>query len=142
MILFHGCWTTPEGRSDSGHYWAGPGGLDVRYSMRRKVGNRLVDNPYRYVPWGHAVDGELAPYGDALYREGIVALSQCGNQLGRPEEEWWTAISWWDNSVDSRQPANATFVVDARCDAGSLLAQARTSFPQIFARFKYELVLP
>lgn len=27
VILFFGCWTTKEGASDAGHYFAGPAGL-------------------------------------------------------------------------------------------------------------------
>lgn len=141
MILFYGCWTTPEGRSDTGHYYASPEGPGVAYSMRRRHDGKLEDNPERYVPWGYKVDGGLAPRGDDYHREGIVALSQCVNRLGFHDEQWWSVVSWWDNSVDKRMESNANFLVDRKATAEEVLAEARKAFPQIFARFKYPLVI-
>jgi hypothetical protein len=54
----------------------------------------------------------------------------------------WSLISWWDNSVDTRGASNCSFMVDRRETPEEILAEARAAFPQIFARFKYEIVLP
>jgi hypothetical protein len=138
VILFYGCWTNAAGYSDSGHFFFSPAG-DERYSMRRHVHGRIEDDPKNYVPWGYKVDGGLAPLGPQT--EGIVAFSQCGNRIGRPEEEWWSAVSWWDRSVDSRPGSSCTFMVDRRAKPAEILVEAKAAFPQIFARFKYQLVL-
>lgn len=138
MILFYGCWTDKSGNSDTGHYFAGPRGQE-QYSMRRRHDGQIEDHPERYVPWGFKVDGGLAPRSAV---NGIAAFSQDVVRLGAPEEQWWSAISWWDNSVDTRPGSSATFLADRRCGPIELLEEARAAFPQIFARFKYEIILP
>jgi hypothetical protein len=137
VILFYGCWTSPGGASNSGHYFFGV--ESGPYSMRRRHDGRIVDDPAHYVPWGLKVDGGLAPRGGP---NGIAALSQCVTRMGDPDEQWWSALSWWDNSVDTRAGSSATFLVDRRCGPIELVEEAKKAFPQIFARFKYELVLP
>lgn len=139
MILFYGCWTDESGKSEIGHYFFGPSGRG-QLSLRRRHDGHFEDEPARYVPWGYKVDGGLAPLktGD----NGIVAFAQAGRRIGTSDEEWWSAISWWDNSVDSRSGSSSTFLLDRRATAEEVLAEAKKAFPQIFARFKYELVMP
>ena len=137
MILFHGC------HKEAGHYWWAPGmrGRGDGYPFRRrKADGSLSDEPYDYVPWRHAVDGALAPTGPQV--EGIAAYATAGCRIGTPDEEWWSALSWWDRSVDKRPGSNATFVIDQKVSPEMLLGAARAKFPEVFARMKYEIVLP
>lgn len=139
MILFHGC-----GMREAGHYWFGPGMVTGRcMALRRQNHNgRIEDDPYRYVPWAYSVDGGLAPQGARLHVEGQGAFAQSGRFLGTPEEEWWSAVSWWDNSVDRRPASNATFVIDQRVSAAVLLDAALAKFPEVLARMKYVVEIP
>lgn len=134
MLLFHGC------DAGLGHHWIPlQGGA---YLFRYRVGNRIYDDPYRYVPWGYGVDGELAPQGDQLHVEGAAGFAQVARWLGTPLVEWWSALSWWDNSVDTRLASNATFVIDERVGPVELLSRARAAYPTIFERMKYQILLP
>jgi hypothetical protein len=59
VILFYGCWTSKEGRSEIGHFFNTPwGSSSVRHRQRNGV---LNDRAEDLVPWGYKVDGTLAP---------------------------------------------------------------------------------
>ncbi len=134
MILFFGCWT------DLGHYlWTpersrarfGPPGLGV-FGWETAV------------PWGHHLDGGLAPLDErgARLAEGVVAVHKATMYVRTPREVTWTALSWWDRSVDKRPGSSATFLTDEELPDVELLARAKLYFPSVFARFGYPIVLP
>lgn len=144
MILFYGCWTTPAGVGLTGHYFFLPDGrTQVRHHRRNGA---MSDNPETLIPWGYKVDGNFAPRGAGAGRveapNGVAGYHIAVSWVGHAEEEAWSLISWWDNSVDIRGGSSASFMVDRRATPEEILAEAREKFPQIFARFKYEIVLP
>jgi hypothetical protein len=81
-------------------------------------------------PWGNAIDGGLQP---PKWRDnGMTRFTQ---------KHGWSALSWWDNSIDTRPGSHSTFVVEGTHSAEEVLAMARNRFPWVFSRFKYEIVL-
>jgi hypothetical protein len=52
----------------------------------------------------------------------------------------WTALAFWDRSVDSRPGSNAVFFADAYRGFDAMLADAREHWPTIFARFGFEII--
>lgn len=82
-------------------------------------------------PWGYAIDGGLLDKRVAQV-EGVAVVAQ---------RDGWTAVSFWDRSVDKRQGSNAAFLVDELVTGEELLARARVAFPTIFARFTFPVVL-
>ena len=133
MILFFGCW------GEAGHYLRDVQGREPRLASPQ--------GPVRwrdFIPWGTRIDGGLAPRtnGGGQATEGLAAFHQNTAWVGCPGEIVWCAISWWDNSVDSRPGSSATFLADHRCSPAELLAEAREAFPEVFARLKYEVQLP
>ena len=74
-------------------------------------------------PWGYAVDGKLAPSGKQVQR--IAALHH---------KDGWTALSFWDRSVDERPGSNSAFVTEQTLSFDAMLALAQSFFPQVFAR--------
>lgn len=137
MILFYGCWTSPDGHSDTGHYFRAKNGDRLSSGQRWRTLESLV-------PWGLKVDGFLAPRttNGAQAVNGIVGYHQAISWVDCPGEEAWSLISWWDNSVDDRPGSNCAFMVNRRASLREILAEARDAFPQIFLRFKYPIVLP
>lgn len=135
MILFFGCW------KGAGHYLRDRHGNEPRWS---KPGEGVTRRWEAQIPWGANIDGSLAPRtgsgGEAP--NGVAGFHQNVAWVGCPGEIVWSAISWWDNSVDARGGSSCTFLADRRCSPAELLAEAREAFPQIFSRFKYEIVLP
>ncbi len=137
MILFFGCWV------DKGHYMHDRTGARPRWYQHRRRGG-VTERWETVVPWGANVDSGLAPRTEEGNPEpnGVAAYHVAQSFIGRHEVEFWSALSWWDNSVDTRPGSNCSFIADSKWEPEVLLELARKEYPQIFARFKYEIILP
>lgn len=89
---------------------------------------------WKLQPWGVKIDGELQP----LARRGFHVPNGAARFT---LAHGWSALSWWDNSIDTRPGSHSTFVVEGTHTAEAVLAMARARFPWVFERFKYEIVL-
>jgi hypothetical protein len=83
------------------------------------------------IPWGYSLDGVLLK-GRPGQRQGEAVVEQ---------RDGWTALSFWDRSIDSRGGSSSTFVFDALLSPEEALAAAREAFPPIFARLPFDVVL-
>jgi hypothetical protein len=81
-------------------------------------------------PWGTAIDTTLCPSGPEV--EGRAALHH---------KDGWTALAFWDRSVDKRGKSNSVFLSNQARTFDEMLAQARIHFPDVMSRFKFEIVL-
>lgn len=130
--FYYGCW------GGTGHYLWTPRG-------------HLADED-RALPWApNEIDPRLA--GDPalvnLRMRSAGLFVWDGDVVHQPEgmvrvhrREGWTALAWWDRSLDRRFGSNVAFFVEADVDAEEVVRAARETFPHIFARFTYPLVLP
>lgn len=117
-VLYFGCW----GRV--GHHLWTPQREMLRYHDRL---------PSDRTPWDGQLDGGLPPRPDGPHSEapnGQAALHQ---------KDGWTALAFWDNSVDTRGNSHSTFLFEGTCDFDAALASAREQFPTIFARYKFDV---
>lgn len=89
---------------------------------------------WKLQPWGKGIDGDLQPFA----RNGYVVPNGAARFT---QEHGWSALSWWDNSIDTRPGSHSTFVVEGAYSAEEVLAMARVRFPWVFSRFQYEIVL-
>jgi hypothetical protein len=60
---------------------------------------------------------------------------------GRSGDTRYNVISFWDNSVDSRPGSHSTFLILGDRSFNDALAECRKAFPEVFARFKFEIKL-
>lgn len=119
-VFYFGCWGEP------GHYLFRPRGL----AATREEGRSL--------PWPH-MDTTLAPgprhprYGEVESKDqhqGHAALHRrCG----------WTALAFWDRSLDRRHNSNSVFVAEGTHSANDMLSLAREHFPEIMQRFTFAI---
>lgn len=92
-------------------------------------------------PWGEdEVDGDLTPH-----RQGCKKGPYCGCGM-MPEGEavihhkdGWTALSFWDRSVDKRGACNSNFFIKGTYDFTTMLNLVCQRFPSIVARFKFPI---
>lgn len=128
---YFGCWAAP------GHYLWLPGTGGHPYKAGRDevelLGGRSHgrDPKPGIIPWGYSLDGGLLK-GSRSYTEGVARVEQ---------RDGWTALSFWDQSVDSRPGSSSTVAFDALLTPEEALAAAREAFPPIFARFPFDVVL-
>ncbi len=80
-------------------------------------------------PWGFSVDGGLCPKGRQI--EGLAVLHH---------KNGWSALSFWDRSVDSRPDSNSTFLVEGTHTFANMRALAEQHFPRVIARLRFPIV--
>jgi len=111
------------------------------YPVFNLYGHYLYDaagrsQPALATPWGYDLDGVLLMPTNRVtqvqQREGHGVLVQL---------DGWTAFSFWDRSGDSRLNSNSAFVADALLSHEELLKAALDTFPTLFRRFSFPLVL-
>jgi len=116
-VYFFGCHT---GRV--GHYlWRVRSG---RYEMTTHKG---------LLPWQN-IDGELTP-------RTFSAYTQTEGRAARHTLGGWTALAWWDRSVDTRHGSNAALFAPGDLTVEELLALGRKTFPSFMARMTYAIAV-
>lgn len=126
-VYYFGCKSAEE----IGHYLFSPG-MDSGSPWHPK---RWED----VIPWGHKIDGGLCP--DGPQTEGVIAYTH-NEHWHNQTPEHWSAISWWDRSADKRGASNCSFLINIHISAAGLLILARATYPTVFARMKYRLLVP
>lgn len=121
----------------AGHFWF----RNDREHLRR---DEESGSPYgpKGRPWPY-VDGNLAPRiplpGERTKTqeapEGVASLTHASiNSVG------WTALSFWDRSVDKRGGCNSTFIVEEILTFDEIVARARAAYPLVWARYPFPVV--
>ena len=114
-VYFFGCW---NGRA--GHYLFDPRGASYRH-------NGLI-------PWTN-IDGSLCYGADEKGDADIHRQVEGEAKLHHLDD--WTALAWWDRSVDARYGSNAALFAKGTHTFDDMIHIMRNWFPSIMARFKY-----
>ena len=102
---------------DAGHYIFVPTGhKDYRTDV-------LKTNP-----WGYKIDGKLCPSGSEV--EGKALLNH---------KDGWTALSFWDRSVDTRGACNSNFLAVGTFSFDEMMKFANEHFPTVMNRFTFPI---
>jgi hypothetical protein len=127
-VYFFGCWNDLKGH----HLWQP---RPARYESVRHRG---------LIPWTE-IDGALTPGnrgGSSLYamRDNHVESSEQVEGLAAlHHHDGWTALAWWDRSVDMRHGSNAALFARGEHDVAAMLKLGRQHFPTVMARFRYTI---
>jgi hypothetical protein len=106
---------------------------DLGESERRLMGgypHSIHEGIKGEIPWGYSLDGGLLNGRSLGQGEAVVE-----------QRDGWTALSFWDRSVDSRPGSSSTFVFDTLLTPEEALTAAREMFAPIFDRFTFAVVL-
>lgn len=133
-VYYFGCITG----SSAGHYMqASKHQPDVSQIDRRRTHAFVYDNP-----WGAKVDSGLCigynvskTFGSDQ-TEGRALVHHIVSKAGVP----FTALAFWDRSVDDRKGSNSVFIAGDNCTFDEMIALAKFHFPHVMARFKFEIV--
>jgi len=81
-------------------------------------------------PWCGALDAKLTPQ-EKRQVEGLAVLHHSGD---------WTAIGFWDRTVDKRSGANSAFLINRKdLSFEQAVELSRRAFPNVWARFPFEV---
>lgn len=111
------------------------------FGCRNEEGGHYLFDPHmrtrwekiEALPWGWTIDGGLAPGGGVR----IGRRPEIEGHAALHHKDGWTALAWWDRSVDKRGACNAGLYANGTFTAEEMLVLGREHFPQIMARFKY-----
>lgn len=79
---------------------------------------------YHETPWSYELDEVLVQDGDLLIGMGHHVRHKDG----------WTAVVFWDNSLDKRPFAISVFLVAKNWTKDQVLNEARKQWPEVFER--------
>lgn len=82
-------------------------------------------------PWGNQIDTGLLDK-KAPQRQGEGVLVQ---------KDGWTALSFWDRSVDGRSGSNSAFILNGTATFDEMLALANDYFPKVVGRFDFPITM-
>jgi hypothetical protein len=116
--FYFGCWNR------TGHYLFNPDGS-------------FVGNAARIGPWGNEMDGGLCPNpGSAT---GFPTGPQVEGDALVHHRDGWTALAFWDRSVDARTNSCSVFIFDGALEAPVAISMAKAMFPEIWQRYRFEV---
>ena len=111
---YFGCWG-----SECGHY------------LKDKFGKRI---DFEKTPWINKIDGVLCP------KKNIGAGAAKINYRSFVGGRVWTALAFWDYSVDERPGSNSIFIFQGKFNFKDMIKIAKDNFPDIFRRFDFEII--
>ena len=109
-IYYYGC------NKESGHFLFRPDRITT---------TRLQDSG---LPWEH-IDGTLCP--QTTPQQGVAKIHH---------KQGWTAIAFWDKSIDSRTGSNSVFLAEGIHGFYHMIEFSKKHFPKIFNRFKFPII--
>lgn len=117
-VFYFGCW------GEKGHYL-------------RDVNRNHVRNDRTATPW-EGMDGVLCP---GYVRYMPFNTPQPEGEAALHHKEGWTALAFWDRSVDSRGGCNSVFFAEGTYGPHAMIEIAKTHFPSVWSRFPFEVVV-
>ena len=102
------------------------------YAWNRSLFMLVWENPAG--AWLRDHDGVLPPQGNQ--HQGLIRFRKWAEGGAR------CVVAFWDRSVDSRAGSHSTFLLPGDLTPSEALAAAREAFPDVFARFQFEIQLP
>lgn len=88
---------------------------------------------------GHHQWPSLLPWPVEVVDTGLCPKDRDWGSAQVTHKDGWTALSFWDWSVDTRPGSHSTFLFRDVLDFDAALARARELFPTVFARLKFEV---
>lgn len=137
QMLYFGPW------DQAGHYFFNEhGGAGHVYSQS----GQAVMRAEKEVPWKPGeIDGGLQPhYSDCKRRD--RAIGYCGCTSSKEgvallhHRSGWTALSFWDRSVDTRGACNSTYFAKGTFAFDEMVSMAQARFSKRWAKMNFSVV--
>jgi hypothetical protein len=103
---------------------------------------RRVHGAKTEIPWPN-VDAALCPgYVDPMLPgTWRTEAPQIEGAAAVHHKAGWTALAFWDRSVDTRGGSNSVFFVEGTHNFAAMVVIARQRFPSVWARFTFPVTL-
>lgn len=108
----------------AGHFW------------HDEHGHHVLDSERQKLPWGDDADGQLQPHRKGCTKGAVGAERYCscrrvpeGHALIH-HKDGWTALSFWDRSVDTRDASNSTYIAEGTFTFLEMARMAKERFAE------------
>lgn len=114
-----------------GYYWGClPAKRMGHYLYNQSL--EMVRNFDHVLPFkANVLDSNLIPVGDGKQPQG-----KCHRVLFE-SLGWWTVITFWDRSGDTRAGSNSAFIIQGKHNKAMMVQLAKDMFPSVFQRFTF-----
>lgn len=127
-MLYFGVWWTDS----SGHCLVDENGHGVRKEQR---------GSFPWNEWGGDIDGKLQPH-----RKGCDLRSYCPCTSDKQgvaalhHKDGWTALSFWDRSLDGRGGCNSNYFAAGTFTFDEMVSMAKARFSERWAKMDFDVV--
>lgn len=104
------------------------------------------ERDYPTLPWGDETDGGLQPHFEDCAKKRSSYNRYCNCPRG-PEgvalihhKNGWTALSFWDRSVDTRGACNSTYFAEGTFTFDEMVAMAKGRFAKRWNKMPFQVV--
>mgnify|MGYP001549230296 CR=1 FL=1 len=101
------------------------------YGCLRRIGHFLnskqTNIQFHETPWGYSLDE------DAVVQKPDIA----DGKLYTAKKDGWTAVGFWDRSVDSRPNSKSIFLVAKDWPTERVMAEAEKQWPEVCGRPRF-----
>ncbi len=102
---------------------------EIEHYLYLSRGDRTL--PDKETPWGFEMDAGLTPKGPRE-QQGHVLITH---------KEGWTAMSWWDRTVDTRPGCNSAVLAEGEHDFQQMKSLLKEHWQEVHDRQPVELFL-
>lgn len=106
----------------------------------REDGYRASWQEEQALPWAHGIDGVLQPGCRQDPRDGRWNHRGAAEVQGEAlvhHKDGWTALSFWDRSVDTRGACNSTYFAEGTFTFEEIVEMARTRFAERWDKMNF-----
>src|SRR5688572_3467525 len=96
-------------------------------------GQKPASSEKKTLPWPE-IDAVLCP---DYVASGTPEEAQVEGRALLHHRDGWTALAFWDRSVDARLGANSVFIAKGDFDLAGMIELARSQFPDVWGRWKF-----
>jgi len=121
--------------------WDGAG-----HYLHDERGHHIWGEAKGSLPWGDEADGNLQPHFDNCARKRSSYKRYCSCGSG-PEgvaiihhKNGWTALSFWDRSVDTRGNCNSTYFAEGTFTFDEMVVMAKERFAYRWNKMPFQVV--
>lgn len=112
-----------------GHYFRGPGNTSRVYELEHELTTLFA-----------GIDGKLCWNSPRTTRDQYDRRDETEGRAFVTHRGGWTALAFWDRSVDRRGACNSAFFVRGTLTFAQIVRVARHRWPKLWSRFTFPVV--
>ncbi len=117
------------------------------FGCHKRVGHYLFESEgihfydMSILPWDK-IDGSLAPTINKIGYSNHKIKQECPQgQSAMHHKDGWTAVSFWDRSIDKRSNSNSNYFINKIVTWNDMVDMCKESYPETWKRYDFDIEL-